>query len=180
MDLTPMAQSPFAVVTFIAAPALLTNATTVLAMSTTQRMLRTRESMAGLLARAESPPADATEVGRVLDQIDRVEAQGRLLLGALRTIYIALGAFAGATLVTLLGAALAPAQGAAWFHVLGALGLGLGTTGVGCLIIGSVRLFRATHLSLVNIRDEADRARERYRRVQERLRSAPAPPPSVT
>jgi hypothetical protein len=40
-----LTNNPFAVLTFIAAPALLTNATSVLAMSTINRMLRTRDRM---------------------------------------------------------------------------------------------------------------------------------------
>jgi len=35
-------------------------------------------------------------------QVERVEKQGVMLLSGLRAIYVALGAFAGATLVTLL------------------------------------------------------------------------------
>ena len=42
--------SPFAVLTFIVAPAILTNATSVLAMSTINRMLRTRERMSSTLS----------------------------------------------------------------------------------------------------------------------------------
>jgi len=42
-------RSPFAVLTFIAAPAPLTNATSVLALSTINRMLRTRDRMTELL-----------------------------------------------------------------------------------------------------------------------------------
>ena len=38
-----LTQNPFAVLTFIVAPTILTNATSVLAMSAINRMLRTRE-----------------------------------------------------------------------------------------------------------------------------------------
>ena len=39
MEATPFTQSPFAALTFVAAPAILTNASSVLAMSTINRML---------------------------------------------------------------------------------------------------------------------------------------------
>ena len=54
MDTITLTQSPFAVLTFIVAPALLTNASTVLALSTTNRMLRTRERMQELFAKSET------------------------------------------------------------------------------------------------------------------------------
>ncbi len=153
--------------TFIAAPALLTNATSVLALSTTQRMLHTRDSMRQLLAKAETQGSEQQNAKLMVEHVNRIEAQGGLLLNALRSIYLALGAFSGATLITLLGAALAPFQGAVWFQALAVLGLAVGLTGVGCLIFGSIRLFQATQLSLINIREEATQARAYYRSAGE-------------
>src|SRR5207237_120149 len=103
-DLLPFTQSPFAVLTFIAAPALLTNATSVLALSTTNRMLRTRDAMSALLDKSEAQGGQGPDADHVMRQVNRVETQAGLMLGALGAIYLALGAFAGATLVTLIGA----------------------------------------------------------------------------
>jgi hypothetical protein len=155
LDSSTLANSPFAVLTFIVAPALLTNASSVLAMSTINRMLRTRERMQELYLKSEA------ESARLVEQVSRVERQAILLLRSLRAIYIALAAFAGATLVTLLGAALASFQGAPWFRVLGALGIFLGFIGVGGLIFSSTNLLQATQLSLVNLREEAGLIRQR-------------------
>jgi hypothetical protein len=154
-------QSPFSVLTFIAAPALLTNASSVLAMSTINRMLRTRDRMHDLFAESQAKTVPRSEAGRFLEQVARVEKQALVLLGALRSIYVALAAFAGATLVTLLGAILAPFIGGAWFGVVAGLGLVLGFSGVGGLIFGCANLFRATQLSLINIRQEAELIRQR-------------------
>src|SRR3954466_8647930 len=96
-----LTQSPFAVLTFIVAPAILTNATSVLAMSTINRMLRTRERMHEMFAESES--GERFRGAAFVEQVNRVERQGALLLRALRWIYISLGAFAAASLVTLLG-----------------------------------------------------------------------------
>src|SRR5215212_1156380 len=100
MESNLLTQNPFAVLTFIAAPAILTNATSVLAMSTINRMLRTRERMQELFAQSEAAAEFRGE--RFLAQVNRVERQAVLLLGAMRAIYVALGAFAAASLVTLL------------------------------------------------------------------------------
>jgi hypothetical protein len=160
MDSTALTQSPFAVLTFIAAPALLTNSSSVLALSTTNRMLRTRDRMKELFLESEKGAQSDSQRAWLMTQVERVEKQGVLLLNGLRAIYVALGAFAGATLVTLLGAALFSLQEALWFRLLAGLGLVLGFAGVGGLIFGTANLFRATQLSMVGMRDEAGLIRE--------------------
>jgi hypothetical protein len=147
-------QSPFAVLTFIAAPAVLTSASSVLAMSTINRMLRARERMHELYDEAKN------SVG-VLEahfhaQVSRVEQQGLLLVNALRYIYIAIGAFAAASLVTLLGVGADQIGLPFLLHVIMFMGLLLGMAGVGGLIVGCLNLFKATEISLVNIREEAE------------------------
>ena len=141
---------------------MLTNASSVLALSTINRMLRTRDRMKELFAKSQADTEP--DAVRLVAQVDRVEKQAILLLRALRSIYVALGAFSGATLVSLLGASLAPFQAAFWFRLLVGLGLVLGFVGVGGLIFGSLNLFQATQLSLINIREEAALIRERQGR----------------
>ena len=97
MDGNLLSQSPFAVVTFIVAPAMLTNASSVLAMSTINRMLRTRDRMGELYAKSEAGNVTDHESTHLIVQVDRVEKQALLLLRGLRAIYVALGAFAAAT-----------------------------------------------------------------------------------
>jgi hypothetical protein len=160
MDATALTQSPFAVLTFIAAPALLTNSSSVLALSTTNRMLRTRDRMKELFMESERGAQSDSQREWLITQVERVEKQGVLLLNGLRSIYVALGAFAAATLVTLLGAALFSLQEALWFRLLAALGVVLGFIGVGGLIFGTANLFRATQLSMAGMRDEAGLIRE--------------------
>ena len=147
-------QSPFAVLTFIAAPAILTSASSALAMSTINRMLRARERMHQLYAEAKK------SVGRLEhhfhDQVNRVEQQGLLLVNALRCIYVAIGAFAAASLVTLLGVGADQIGLPFLLHVIMFMGLLLGIVGVGGLIGGCLNLFKATELSLINIREEAE------------------------
>jgi len=161
MDPSTLAESPFSALTFIVAPAILTNACSVLAMSTINRMLKTRDRMYELFAQSEAggqPPEDSA---RIMEQVNRVENQAILLLHALHAIYISLGAFAGATLVTLLGATLAILRGNIWMTASSALGILLGAVGVGGLIIGCTKLLTATRLSLLNLRQEAGLIRER-------------------
>jgi len=120
--------------------------------------------MKELFDKSEAGGQSEVEGMRLITQVDRVEKQAVLLLQALRSVYVALGAFVSATLVTLLGASLASFQGALWFRLLVGLGLILGFVGVSGLVSGCAHLFRATQLSLANIREEAELVRERQGR----------------
>ena len=147
--------------TFVVAPAFLTNASSVLALSTVNRMVRAHDRMHAFFAKSEA--------GELSDfftaQVDRVEKQAALLLRALHSIYIALAAFACATLVTLLGAELISVAGALSLRAVAGLGIALGFVGVGGLVVvACVNLFRATHLSVLNIHDEAATIRTRKTR----------------
>lgn len=154
-------QSPFAALTFIVAPAMLTNASCVLAMSTINRMLKTRDRMRELLAESEKTDCPVEESERRDRQADRVERQATLLMGALASVYVALGSFALATLVSLLGVAFSSVNSLVVFRTLATMAFCLGVVGVGGLVLGSFRLFHATRLSLLNIREEAQVIRER-------------------
>jgi hypothetical protein len=161
MQTAQFMQSPFAVLSLIAAPAILTNAASTLALSTINRMFRTRDRMHELLKESDTKDLPATEKAYLLEQVNRVERQAVLLLRALHSIYVALGAFAAATLVTLLAEGLAPLWGDSWFRAMAGFGIALGLLGVGGLVLGSVKLFNATRMSIENIRTEATLIRRR-------------------
>ena len=154
-------QSPFAIVTFIVAPAMLTNASSVLAMSTINRMLRTRDRMHEIFNEARKTGIYPTDSAHGLAQITRVERQALLLLQALGAIYVALGAFAGGTFMTLIGGSLSTLLDVFMQRLLVLIGIGLVFIGVAGLIFGSVRLFQATQLSILNLRAEADLLRQK-------------------
>ena len=125
-------------------------------------MLRTRDAMRELFTKSESDAASPQEAERLIQQTNRVERQAALLLRVLHAIYVALAAFAGATLVTLLGASLSSWAGDLAARVFAGLGILLGFVGVGGLVLGCAHLFHATQLSLINIRDEAAVIRQRH------------------
>lgn len=158
-----MLHNPFAVLTFIVAPALLTNASCLLALSTANRMLRARERMHAVFEKSEQAGLSSDEKSRLRHEANRVEEQSIHLLKGLGSIYIALCGFVLATFVTLLGAAVAQVPGAAWFRIAAIAGMGLGAIGVGGLVIGSTHLFKATRISMTNIREEAELIRKRHR-----------------
>src|SRR5437868_1353880 len=102
-------ESPFAVFTFIVAPAVLTNASSVLALGTSNRFARNVERSRMLIksldgkSRAADPAFDMR-----MRQVFRTERRATLLLRALSSFYFSLGSFAAGSLISLLGAVLQP------------------------------------------------------------------------
>jgi hypothetical protein len=160
MALTLGTDNPFALLTLIVAPAVLTNAMSVLALSTSNRFLRAGERLRVLANELEKVTNEEDRAWR-LTHITRIERQAVLLLGALRAAYLALGSFVSASLVSVLGAGLA----AQHFHpadeMMIALALIAGFVGAGALVWGCTLLFWATRLSMLNISEEAALIRQR-------------------
>jgi uncharacterized membrane protein YgcG len=156
-----LAQNPFAVLTLIVAPAVLTNATSVLALSTSNRFLRAGERMRALGAEL-AEETKATERSWRLTHLNRIERQAVLLLLAIRAAYVALGSFVTASLVSIVGAGLASRKLHPGDEILLVVAAALGFVGAAAIVIACIRLFHATQLSMLNISEEAAiiRARE--------------------
>lgn len=160
MAIDYLSQNPFAVLSIVTAPAILTNASSVLALSTSNRFLRAGERMRALAAQLQTTPPGA-EKDLLIVQVNRVEKQALLLLAALRGVYVALGAFAAASLISIVGAGLSSTQYLTASHMTVVLGMIVGFVGAGGLIVACLNLFRATRLSLLNISEEAALIRQR-------------------
>jgi hypothetical protein len=163
------AANPFAVMSLIVAQAILTNACSVLVMSTSNRLARAvdraRELSRQLEADAELGTADDA---RLFEDLAAAERRALLLLRALQSFYSALGGFAAAALLSLIGAVLAPVK-------MGTIVLGLeiatvvaGFLAVATLIHGCLVLLHETRLAVQVLRDRA--ASIRARRSENKLR----------
>ena len=155
------ASNPFALLSLVGAPAVLTNAAAVLAMSTSNRFLRASERMRRFAVEIEKKRAAPEVLALLLKQMDRTQEQGALLLGALRGAYLAAGAFTAATLISILGAAVAPHSPRldAWIAVAA---LAVGVIGAGALVMACKRLLAATRSSLINMSEEAAYVRQHH------------------
>jgi len=91
--------NPFSVLSWIIAPALLTNASTLLVLSTGNRLARAVDRARDLFKQLEDA-ADLTsrEAIRRLGELTATEQRSLMLVAALRSVYIASGSFASATL----------------------------------------------------------------------------------
>ncbi|HLK92887.1 MAG TPA: DUF2721 domain-containing protein [Polyangia bacterium] len=154
-----MPSNPFALLSLVGAPAVLTNAASVLALSTSNRFLRSSERMRGFAAEIDKRKASPDIRALLLKQMERTQEQGVLLLGALTGAYVAAGAFTAATLISILGAAVAP-HSQRLDAGIAVLALAVGILGAAALIVACKRLLAATRSSVVNMSEEAAYVRE--------------------
>ena len=158
-----MDPNPFAVLSLIVAPAILTNASSVLIMSTSNRLARGADRARELSKQLEGTEDLSTvEAQRRMKELTAAEGRTLLLLRSLRSFYVALGAFAFAAFVSLLGAVTAQIKLAAIVLPLELAGVAAGFVAVAALVNGSVLLLRETRIAVQVISERADTVRERF------------------
>jgi uncharacterized protein DUF2721 len=167
------AQNPFAALSLIVAPAILTNAASVLAMSTSNRLARAVDRARDLARQLEAERDDDAprhsghdferEHARRLDEMTATEHRAVMLLHVLQSFYIALGGFASATLASLLGAVMAQLGRGIVVITLEVAAVIAGIVGVGSLVRGSILLIRETSIAVRVISERAASVRARAR-----------------
>ena len=99
--------NPFAALTFIAAPALLTNASSLLLLGTTNRLARAVDRVRALASQLEHcMPRRAGDRRDRTGLMQRAEQRVRIIVRAMTAFYLAVGSFAFGTMLALVGAAL--------------------------------------------------------------------------
>ena len=153
----PLVTNPFAVLTFIAAPAILTNASSVMALGTSNRFARVVDRTRALSKELEAGGDVPEEVTRLrVKQLGSARRRALLLVRALSAFYLSLGSFAAASLTSLLGAAFVIAHHEFPRYLAMAVAFGCGAVGVGGLVVGSALLVWETRLTLAMLVEEAD------------------------
>jgi hypothetical protein len=156
------ATNPFAVLSLIVAPAILTNASSVLIMSTSNRLARAVDRARELSKQLEEVDAfEAPEAERRMEELLLTEQRSLLLLHGLRCFYASLGAFASATLISLLGAVLAPLNAGKLIQALEFAGVIAGLLAVAGISYGSMLLVRETRLAVQNLSRRIERVQRR-------------------
>jgi hypothetical protein len=163
--------NPFAAFSLIVAPAILTNASSVLAMSTSNRLARAVDrardlarQLEGLEAAADPErPETRKSFERLLQELTATEQRTTMLLRVLQSFYFALGGFACSTVAALLGAVLARFESGPPVVVLETIAVGAGTVGVAALVRGSIILVRETSIAVRVISERAASVRARAR-----------------
>jgi Protein of unknown function (DUF2721) len=163
--------NPFAVLSLIVAPAILTNACSVLAMSTSNRLARAVDRSRELARQLEdtshpdpSPDEGARESARRLHELAATEQRAALLLRVLQSFYVALGGFAVAVLTSLLGAVVSLLRTGYVVEVMEIMAVTAGGIAVGSLVRGSALLVRETAIAVQVMHQRAESVRGRLAR----------------
>ena len=162
--------NPFAILTFISAPAVLTNASCVLLFGTGNRYGRAIDRVHELSDLVESSAAmGEAELRLKVRQLESSERRVMLIVQALSCFYTAVAGFVASTLVSLIGAILVSArmEQGVWFCF--ALAFLVGAIGVTTMIAGAVMLARESRFSFHILREEREfitnRAQERVSKL---------------
>jgi hypothetical protein len=150
--------NPFSLLTFIVAPAILTNASSVMSLGTSNRFARAidraRQLAAEIQGKDLTTDPDAAAKAR---RLKFTEQRALLLVRSLTAFYLSVGAFAAASLVSLLGAVFFIAHSELLHQITQIVAFAAGVVGVGGLMTGSGLLVWETRLTLQILRDETKR-----------------------
>jgi hypothetical protein len=162
IDPAPLTQNPFAVITIIAAPAILTNAASILTLSTSTRLMRCLDRINHITERLDrghlSPEMKAT----YLKHIDLSHRQSEQFLNALRASYATLACFAIASLGALIGAATTTLFDEPVIETIGILSIFVGGLGVIGLLLASVNLIKASRITMVIMSADMEHVRKHH------------------
>jgi hypothetical protein len=146
--------NPFGVLTAIVAPAILTNACSVLALGTSNRIARVVDRtrvVYGELARSEPGTKQHHEW---LEQLAGLRMRGSTLLRALRLLYAALGLFAASGLVSVGGSIATYYSVKILFEVAAGLAVLTGASAVVGLVTASTLLVHETRIAVHSLAQE--------------------------
>lgn len=157
--------NPFAALSLIVAPAILTNACSVLIMSTSNRFARAIDRARDLSRQLDAAgTGDPSGIERRLRELAAAEERSLLLLRAMRSAYIALSGFATAALVSLTGAALVTIAPVSVTGGLEMAGIAAGAIAVGAVIHASALLVRDTRIAVLVLQERSAEVQSRARR----------------
>ncbi len=155
----PVSESPFAVLTLIAAPAVFTNASSVLALGTGNRLARVVDRTRQLFRDIHSSEVDGASKDLWVRHLGRLEQRGALLVRAMSFFYGGIGCFAAASVVSILGASVVSAEHKWLFEAIVAVSFVAGAIGFMCLAVGCSLLVNETRLAVRSLSEEAELAR---------------------
>jgi hypothetical protein len=152
-----LADNPLGLLTFIAAPAILTNASSILTLGTGNRFARAIDRARALSKEVgENPLDDDPMTASKLRQLRYAERRTLLLVRALTAFYVSVGSFGAASLISLVAGAFFVVQQDLARQISLGVALLAGIVGVGGLVIGSGILVFETRMTLFMLREETE------------------------
>ena len=149
--------NPLGILTFIVAPAILTNASSVMTLGTSNRFARAIDRARALATEVEGKELDPDPLVVLrLRQLRAAERRIMFLVRALTGFYVSVGAFATASLVSLLGAVFFVARQELPRHIALGIALLAGVVGVLGLAVGSLLLVAESRMAMRILQVETD------------------------
>jgi hypothetical protein len=153
----PLPTSAFTIVSYVGGPALLTNATALLLLSTSNRFGRAVDRSRALVAYLEKPEGRRLVSNAALE-LGMAQKRVQLLVQALSRFYLAAGMFVMATMLSIAGAVLGEYAGGFALQALITLAAVCGLFGFATLVWGSVSLTLESRLAARSLEIEAKEA----------------------
>jgi len=151
-----LGNNPFAVLTAIVAPAILTNASSVLALGTSNRLGRVVDRTRVVYSDLAAAEPGSEEYRDWTEQLTALRERAQMLLQCLRLFYAALGLFAASALVAV-GGSVATFYGLKLlFQAAAALALLTGASAVVGLAVGCTLMVHETRLAVQSLTREAE------------------------
>jgi hypothetical protein len=155
--------SPYAALSLIVAPAVLTNAASILVLSTSNRLARAVDRARSLAVELDTPAGRPSQFASLrLQELDGAERRALMLLSALRLFYASLGAFAASAITSLFGAVVSQTRSGTLSATLELIAVAAGLIAVAGLILGCVLLLRETRIAVRGLSEEARLMREYF------------------
>ena len=149
------ADNPFAALTIVVAPAILTNASSVLCLGTANRLARVVDRTRVVSAELANTAPNTKNLEACQHKLEDLRIRWTLALRALKLFYMSLGSFAAAALISLFGSEFTASGQHLTFNFIAMLGLLAGTAGVAGLVLGCTVMVRETGLAIKSLEEEA-------------------------
>jgi hypothetical protein len=159
-----VSESPYAILTLIAAPAVFTNACSLLSLGTGNRLGRVVDRTRQLTKELHGNEIDSATRDLWINHLGRLEKRGGLLVRAMSCFYGAIGCFAAASVVSILGASAFSAHYGWVFQVIVAISFVLGMVGFAGLAVGCSVLVNETRIAVRSMYEESQLARNFFQR----------------
>jgi Protein of unknown function (DUF2721) len=155
MEYTSVVADPFSILTVVVAPAVLTNASSVLALGTNNRLARVADRTHALTAQLAKLEPGAREHELSAGELAALQTRAQLLLRALRYFYLGLGLFASSALISIAGSIMVYYGWPSAFRIAAGIGVACGASAVIALVCGCVMMIRETQLAVKGLAYDA-------------------------
>ena len=150
-----VAADPFSILTVVVAPAVLTNASSVLALGTNNRLARVADRSHTVSAQLAKPEPGVREHEVWTAELRALQTRAQLLLRALRCFYLGLGLFASSALISIAGSIVVYYGWPSAFQIAAGIGVVCGASAVIALVGGCVLMIRETQLAVEGLTYDA-------------------------